>query len=326
MILRERIAYRVPLAGAGMISLTLLAVLPGFIRGQAPAVDNPSTEAAPNVPGRIAKPNATVDRGLVGLSDEVIVLSRETSEPATNPAAAAPAATEPAHATPAAEENAPAGPQPKAPGGAPPIVGAGGEAPGVGLPSGGVAAGVPQAPGDPHRGGEEQRIAQLEARLAQLLELLERRGIPEVNGLRAPDGPGTPGLMKDGTMMGRPGGVANNMTGGRRSVTVSTPAGDKMVGLWDAIVSTGPAAETVVETLTRARYKLPAGTAQPTEDFIRQYVTADVEASAGGETGEMLTVIASQDDQARVAGFIELLRQRDDDHRPSLENKTGAKQ
>lgn len=59
-----------------------------------------------------------------------------------------------------------------------------------------------------------------------------------------------------------------------------------------------------VETLTRAKYKLPEATAQALASFIQEHVKGDVEARVSGDT---LTVIALQEDQARIDAFIGLL-------------------
>jgi hypothetical protein len=267
------------------------------------------------------------------VADEVIEFRRVAIDPTATPTAETPAGIDPGHATPA--EDAPADPQPKTPAGTPPLAGPGAGAPSVGFPGGGLAAGVPQTPSGRPGAGDEQRIAQLEARLAQLLELLERRGIAEVNGLRAPDAPLQPGDKQGGTnvpRMGMPGTTPGKMGSSSLGEGVMMPSADGKSARWywksgepakwyyKAVDPLGPSGDAVVETLTRARYKLPVETAQPTAEFIRQYVTADVDVSVEGET---LTVTAKQDDQARVAAFIELLRQRDDDHRqrPQAENK-----
>ncbi len=60
-----------------------------------------------------------------------------------------------------------------------------------------------------------------------------------------------------------------------------------------------------VVTLTRAKYKLPAGAADALATIIKEYVTKDIEARVEGET---LTVIASEEDQVRVRAFVVLLR------------------
>jgi hypothetical protein len=59
-----------------------------------------------------------------------------------------------------------------------------------------------------------------------------------------------------------------------------------------------------VETLTRARYKLSQETAEALATFMGQHVKRDVQVQVAGET---LTVIASQEDQAKIGAFIELL-------------------
>lgn len=304
MILRERMTCRVPLVGAVVIGLALLAVLPGFSRGQAPAADGPRKEAADDS-GATADPNAFVEKGVAVLSDEVIVLSNEVPEVEASAVPQPPAAGEPPTgpanaAGPAAQPTGilPLGLQP--PGAQPQTAGAGGGAP-AGGPMGGPGPG-----GQPS--GEEQRIAQLEAKLAQLLDLLQRRGIAEVDSLRAHPGPGMPGNMGGGM------GVRHLGPQDMKGFAVNGPPANVRL----TNVMGGPAnvrhakvaanhGDAEIETLTRARYKLPEGTAQPLSDFIRQHVTADVEVSVEGET---LTVIASSEVQSRIAGFIHLVGKR----------------
>lgn len=60
-----------------------------------------------------------------------------------------------------------------------------------------------------------------------------------------------------------------------------------------------------IETLTRAKYKLPSGRAEALAAFIKQHVKEDVETRIDGET---LVVTATADDQARIGQFVQLLK------------------
>ena len=60
-----------------------------------------------------------------------------------------------------------------------------------------------------------------------------------------------------------------------------------------------------VETLTRAKYKLPPGRAQALAEFIQAQIKEEVETKVDGDT---LVVTASSDDQAKIGQFIQLLK------------------
>jgi beta-lactamase regulating signal transducer with metallopeptidase domain len=60
-----------------------------------------------------------------------------------------------------------------------------------------------------------------------------------------------------------------------------------------------------VETLTRAKYKLGPNVANDMAMFIQAHLKNDIDVRTESDT---LSVIASQEDQERIAGFIELLR------------------
>ncbi|HVA45892.1 MAG TPA: hypothetical protein VNH11_05845 [Pirellulales bacterium] len=61
------------------------------------------------------------------------------------------------------------------------------------------------------------------------------------------------------------------------------------------------------ETLTRARYKLPNAVAEALASFIKENFRSNVDAKVEDAT---LTVTAPEEDQVRIAGCIELLRDR----------------
>jgi hypothetical protein len=70
-----------------------------------------------------------------------------------------------------------------------------------------------------------------------------------------------------------------------------------------------PSASTTssLETLTRAKYRLPAALANRAADVIREHFSDEIHVSV---SDAQLTVIASPSDQDRIAGFIDLLRAR----------------
>lgn len=70
-----------------------------------------------------------------------------------------------------------------------------------------------------------------------------------------------------------------------------------------ARTESGPGSE--VETLTRAKYKLPAGRAAALATFIKEHVKEDLETKVDGDT---LVVTAASDDQTRIGQFIQLLK------------------
>lgn len=256
MILRERISYRMPLAGAGLIGLTLLSVLPGWSRGQAPdKTAAPSTTPPVSNGGVATEPGAANpvrrELRLEALSDQVF--ERE-------------------------------------------LVGlAQGGAPGVAEAAKPEAASADDIAQPQPAGGDEQRIAQLEAKLAQLLELLERRGITQSGSAALPP--------------------ASRSAMGSADLARQLPAGVHYVqvdpNIKARLFAFSPQGRLRidserVETLTRARYKLPEATAAALAAFIKEQVKTDAEAKADGET---LTVTASEEDQSRIAGFVELLRE-----------------
>lgn len=319
MILRERISYRVPLAGAVVIGLSLLAVLPGWSHGQAPdlVVGAPggASEGAPAAEPAIAK-SADVVPGTAQTADE-----RDVTAPVET-------AADPSAPTRAVEVEADLGF---------PIVAAN-DQPAEAQPD------VATEPAD----GDEERIAALEAKLAGLLAEVQalrgangspgqkgaRRGVggPMMGPMGMGPGPMGPGPMGPGGGMGMggpmgpgggggpmgsggmgmgnpmgPGGPAKPKAGIRPAKTKATYTRVERIG--PNIDPSRPHLPADIETLTRARYKLPAATAEALASFIGKYVDAHLDASTDGET---LTVTASQEDQLRIASFIELLRERPD--------------
>ena len=247
MILRERTSYRIPLVGTGLIGLSLLAVLPGWSRGQ--QLPTPKT-AAPQDPFgadvSAADPNAEIpvdklpDAETVVLGNTVLLVDK------------------PADAVPATAANS-------------------------------VAA-------DPD-GDREARIRQIEANLSQLLG--------EVKALRE-------GAAALNRQLETPRNVRVQAPQvGHRAVTAWAPGAQGAPSYRAHVLAHPPrlpgARDYEVETLTRARYKLPEATAKALASFIQEHVKSDVETKVEGDT---LSVTASNEDQMRIAAFIELLREQ----------------
>jgi hypothetical protein len=104
---------------------------------------------------------------------------------------------------------------------------------------------------------------------------------------------------------------AGGLSGGRDQPG-ATPVSGSQPNLEATDLPRVPVGDESVETLTRARYKLPQETADALAVFIKQFVKSEVEAKAEGET---LTVTASRDDQARIAAFLLLLKDASSDKR-----------
>jgi beta-lactamase regulating signal transducer with metallopeptidase domain len=142
--------------------------------------------------------------------------------------------------------------------------------------------------------GPEERIRQLEVQLNQLQTA--------VQALRA----GPPSAMETN----KPAEVP--MLGSNRALRLTTDFQSQKSGF---LANNSSQAERrrdhAVETLTRARYKLSEPTASALASFIQEHVKGDVEARVAGDT---LTVIASQEDQAKIGAFVELL---DDERGPA---------
>jgi hypothetical protein len=225
MIMRERTSYRVPLFGAGLIGLSLLAILPGFSGGQdsVPLLESRSSQNGTSIP--------TIGVGNVALPEK----------PAT---------------------------------GNVPLL------PGLATYSADVAPG-------PEVADKEQRIQHLEAQLNQLQAAVQalRTANPLVTADQRPSE-----MQKPASSQAADSFIRSSLLVAQNHYAQGRPAYD-------------------IETLTRARYKLPGPMANALASFIEQYVKNDVEARV---TGETLTVIASQEDQAKIGAFIELLRKETD--------------
>lgn len=76
-----------------------------------------------------------------------------------------------------------------------------------------------------------------------------------------------------------------------------------------------------VETLTRARYRLPQAKAEALAAFLKEHVGSEVEARLDAET---LIVTASRDDQARIGQFIKLLSPKQVPARPAAVNSSSS--
>ena len=150
-------------------------------------------------------------------------------------------------------------------------------------------------------------IKQLEARLAKLAsELRALRG--EETGGRKPDG--NAGFRIDYQAS--------------KSVTRPVPP-EKERPLFIARYSADRKAPNNpgedIETLTRAKYKLPPGRAQALAAFIKAQVKEDVETRVDGET---LIVTATADDQARIGQFVQLLKKTPEEPHVGQDNVQGA--
>jgi hypothetical protein len=177
-------------------------------------------------------------------------------------------------------------------------------APGVNLPllpSANLAGADPEsAETMPQVADGDERIRRVEAKLAQLLG--------EVQALRG----GNPYALNEklaaSAQQGQP-QQGQPQQGQPENVKVwASSDGSGQQPRYNAFVryyaAAGATRSPNVETLTRARYKLAEATAAALATFIKEHVKADIEARVDGDK---LTVIASQEDQARIAGFIELL-------------------
>jgi hypothetical protein len=148
-------------------------------------------------------------------------------------------------------------------------------------------------------GTGDDRISQLEAKLAQLLAEVQavRRGggqpsmrpkpsQPSADQPRAPQGAGQPPMG----MGSRRGGYIARADLPLQHAYGYVPWGQ---------------GNDPVETLTRAKYKLTEATATALASFIKEHVKSEVDTKVDGDT---LTVIASAEDQAKVGAFVDLLR------------------
>lgn len=297
MILRDRISYRVPLAGAVAIGLSLLAVLPGWSQGQAPGpkvgalagaeVGSPAAEPASGE--RASSDSAPADQPAAGAEPSAGVVEAANEDAAPRRAArfffaAGADVDQPAEGTPHAADERASGTAPVA---------------------------DTRQPGDTV-GAEDQRIAALEAKLAELLAEVQslRRTSSGARGMSAL-GPmrqgGLGGPMGAAAAMRGPMAAGGGLGGRPLKTAVRYTRVGKIGPNTDSPRSQLPAD---VETLTRARYKLPASTAAALTSFIHDHVKAHVEMVTEGET---LTVTASHEDQLRIATFIELLREPSDE-------------
>ncbi|HUY88675.1 MAG TPA: M56 family metallopeptidase [Pirellulales bacterium] len=112
----------------------------------------------------------------------------------------------------------------------------------------------------------------------------------------------------------RPEEHVHKIVAGNPTAIHSRPAASKLVAkrhtvfVGEGEVAVGESRYMVdadVETLTRAKYKLPAGRAAALAAFIKEHVKEDVETKVDGDT---LVVTAASDDQARIAQFVQLLK------------------
>lgn len=311
MIMNERTAYRVPLLGSGLIGLALLAVLPGWSRGQTP--QEPATTPRTGSQQEAAQLPPAANRAAAQLPRDANPAAAQLPLDA-NPAAAQlppgpnqPTAQPPAVANPAASQippGLPPGPDVSGPAGPAVSQGAGNQEE---QPTAEIQAKVIDA-----------EMQQLEARLQQLVNEVERHRQAVRTG--APKGP-APQNEPRNPQLGRGAALRHNQRGGYVSQNpavqggyggyVVTPGRGGLAGYpnqpltLDLALAGDRGGNESVETLTRARYKLPQDAGVALAAFIKQFADADVEARAEGET---LTVTASPDDQRRIAAFVELLK------------------
>lgn len=321
MILRERFSYRVPLIGSGLIGLAMLAVLPGWSRGQ---------QGQRSADDRASIPSS----------------SAASADQASDPSLPKPGAARPEDTDKSADTDK-----------LPDLTGAPGAGPGP-LPGTTSAASSDSAlPGASARNkftatpdvtarwsvvgrstSADQRIEEVEAKLAQLLA--------EIQQLRASGAINTTGSIVEGSNanVAVPQAGPNDLARTPASQTSrtpqslnafvppsqsGTPAADPndpfrnpnyhadRQRLFQArrihrdAVASGAAGET--ETLTRVKYKLTPSLAQAARTFIEQYCKADIMVKA---EGDCLTVIASPEDQNRIDVLVQLLHDsgRDTEH------------
>ncbi|HVW35769.1 MAG TPA: hypothetical protein VHB99_00640, partial [Pirellulales bacterium] len=146
-------------------------------------------------------------------------------------------------------------------------------------------------------------IKQLEARLTAL-----------AGELRALRGEETGGQKPDGNAVFRIDGKVS------KSVTrpTMTEKGRQALASWYSADRRGPNnLGEDIETLTRAKYKLPAGRAEALAAFIKAQVKEDVETRIDGDT---LVVTATADDQARIGQFVQLLKKTPEEPRVGRDN------
>jgi beta-lactamase regulating signal transducer with metallopeptidase domain len=263
MIMRERLSYRVPLLGTGLIGLSLLAVLPGFSGGQdaLPALDSaPKENAATGLPGASddsAESPALGDSSLPESASLALPLDSQTIR-----------RTQPVAATTDEQDGAGRFDQP----------------PTTNQPLGDTIA-------DP-----EERIRQLEAQLTQLQNAVQalrgdsqatraQKALDSQSGIEPPK-PLEPQVFRSNK---------------------ASPSGGYIQYLAQDVVANQAKSEEryAIETVTRGRYKLPGELAGDLATFLKGYAKAGVEATADKE---ILTIIASPEDQAKIGAFIELLR------------------
>ena len=274
MILRERIAYRVPLLGTALIGLSLLAVLPGWSGGQVPATGEkaPSADSAPLDAGFL--------RSKLALPADLPQSTSDASAAKTN--------------GPAVETRNPL---------VAPAPGTTSDRPALEPPSALTRSGI----GD-------DRISQLEAKLTQLLAEVQavRRagGPPSMRPQASQPSANQPGKMGAAAVAQLPNTSAPQGAGQPPMATGYPRAGYSARTDWQqfqhayGMMPWGQGADPV-EALTRAKYKLTEATATALASFIKEHVKSEVDTKVDGDT---LTVIASAEDQAKIGAFVDLLR------------------
>ncbi len=284
MILRDRVPCRAPLVGLASIALLGIAVLPGWSQEQAPAADAPKVEPTPlddpfSPPDA---PNPSVEQPQKPPVAELTVGDFEPpqEQPVRSTAIQVPDAISvpPAATTKASEQHAPANPTAES---------TAGRRVKVTWP-------IPHE----HIVPDQSDIEELEARLSELaaeVRALRR----EQNGASAQLAKPRPRVMATPPKVVYPQPAARVDSSAKRQAVVVTHGSSALPR------SVGATEQgEVVETLTRARYRLPQTKAEALAAFLKEHVGSEVEARLDGET---LIVTASPDVQARIGQFIKLL-------------------
>ena len=329
MILRESFSCRVPLMGSALIGLTLLAVLPGWSPGgqqDESSADNPSfflnalaaLGEQPSDPssGKQDTQKPSDDGKLPDLPKPPAPATAGSQQAVSGGATVAGSQGQTGNANVASSGSALAGP----------VAGTSSAAlagPAVqqtaNAPAPSVAVGTADQQGQT---SADRRIEEVEAKLTQLLaEIQQLRGsgsqaaqMQQMMGGQSAARkqvarPDAERLQHTGFMS--PMGAQQRRT---PAASPSSPFGAYQANkrLFDAMGAHREAAPGQapgdVETLTRAKYKLPEPVADAARAFIEKYFKSDIGAKV---EGDVLTIIASPEDQQRISIFVELLRDSD---------------
>jgi hypothetical protein len=277
MIMRDNVRYRLGAGGIIGIGVLALAVLPGCSASQAgdePLTTGATAAADPFAPERLPEP-VRAESQQKG-NDPFVPLAADPG-PQKGPAPEVPVLP--------TQEGTPA-----SIGTVPVLDNDGSKQPGSGL--------SPVAEGTPPTNSNEERIKRLEDRLEAIL-----------SELRAMKNPSGKGPASNATPMLPP------ATGSDKSKSLRPPsegqtqpavAGQKQYKR-EMLHSIMKPADVETTALTRATYKLPAGRAQAVATFLADNLTDEIEVRVKENA---LQVTANNEDQARIAQFIQLLQMR----------------